>query len=406
MYRGFITEVGEVEESGAGRITVAAPVSCQRLEPGGSVDVAGVCLTAESVGRGRFTVAISTETARRSTLGELASGTRVNVELPLQAGDAIEGHLVQGHVDAVGKVVRIDEEASGRRVWIRPPERFLEAVTAKGSVAVDGVSLTIAEVTRDRFSVALIPTTLAQTTLAELAVDSRVNLESDLVDKLARRFEGRTADALRSVVAALPWAGHVTGRLGVEKVVAQIGAGGCALVWDPDREGEGDVITAGASLRPATMAFILTQACSHPTVPCDRARLDRLEIAPMPGPGDHHGTAMRVSIDLAAARGTGVSAEERAATIRRLAHPAARASDFLRPGHVFPLAARPGGLAERAGHTEATVELCRAAKLPTVGVCCEVMSPDGHMAGAGELERFALRWQLPLIEIGDLKAAL
>ena len=107
----------------------------------------------------------------------------------------------------------------------------------------------------------------------------------------------------------------------------------------------------------------------------------------MPGPGDHHGTAMHVSVDLAAARGTGVSAEERAATVRRLAHPAARPSDFLRPGHVFPLAARPGGLRERCGHTEATVELCRAAKLPTVGVCCEVMSADGRMAGAAELER-------------------
>jgi 3,4-dihydroxy 2-butanone 4-phosphate synthase/3,4-dihydroxy 2-butanone 4-phosphate synthase/GTP cyclohydrolase II len=251
-----------------------------------------------------------------------------------------------------------------------------------------------------------VPTTLARTTLPDLDVGARVNLESDLLDKLARRYEGQTQSALRRIVATLPWTGHVTGRLGVDKVIAQIASGGCALVFDPDREGEGDVVAAGAMLNPSTMTFILTQACSHPTVPSDRARLDRLEIPPMPGPGDRHGTAMHVSVDLAAAGGTGVSAEERAATIRRLAHPAARAADFLRPGHVFPLAARPGGLRERSGHTEATVELCRAAKLPTVGVCCEVMSPDGHMAGAAELERFALRWQLPLIEIGDLKAAL
>ena len=186
-------------------------------------------------------------------------------------------------------------------------------------------------------------------------------------------------------------------------MVAQIAAGGCVVVFDPEREHEGDVVVAGAMLRPATMTFILTQACSHPTVPCDRARLDRLEIPPMPGAGDHQGTAMHVSVDLAAARGTGVSAEERAATIRRLANPLARPADFLRPGHVFPLAARAGGLRERPGHTEATVELCRAAKLPTVGVCCEVMSPDGQMAGPAELERFALHWELPLIEIGDLK---
>src|SRR5690606_453721 len=136
----------------------------------------GVCVSARSVGRTQVTVSISTETARRSTLGELVPGTRVNVELPICPGDAIEGHLVQGHVDAVGKVVRVDEEPSGRRVWIRPPERFLEAVVAKGSVAVDGVSLTIAERSRDRFSVALVPTTLSATTLGALAPGARVNL--------------------------------------------------------------------------------------------------------------------------------------------------------------------------------------------------------------------------------------
>jgi 3,4-dihydroxy 2-butanone 4-phosphate synthase/3,4-dihydroxy 2-butanone 4-phosphate synthase/GTP cyclohydrolase II len=101
-----------------------------------------------------------------------------------------------------------------------------------------------------------------------------------------------------------------------------------------------------------------------------------------------------------------VSAEERAATVRRLADPAARPEDFVRPGHVFPLAARPGGLRERTGHTEATVELCRAAALPPVGVCCEVMNPDGRMAGPAELERFALYWGLPLIDIGDLASGL
>lgn len=136
------------------------------------------------------------------------------------------------------------------------------------------------------------------------------------------------------------------------------------------------------------------------------ALLEHLEIAPIPGSGDYHGTAMHVPVDLAAHQGTGVSAEERSATVRRLAHPDARPEDFVRPGHVFPLGARPGGLREHAGHTEATVELCRAAGLPPVGVCCEVMNPDGHMAGPAELERFALYWGLPLIDINDLASGL
>ena len=406
MYRGFIAEIGEVVENCPSGIVVAASDACERLEAGGSVAVDGVCLSARSVGSGRFSASVSSETARRSKLDELRPHTRVNLELPLRAGDAIEGHVVQGHVDAVGKVARVDEETSGRRVWIRPPERFLEALVPKGSVAVEGVSLTVAEIMRDRFSVGLVPATLERTTLGELAEGARVNLESDLVGKLARRFEGATAEALRRVVAALPLAGLVTGRTGVEKVVKQIAAGGCAIVWDPKREAEGDVITAGVALRPATMTFILTQACSHPTVPCDRARLERLEIPPMPGPGDHQRTAMHVSVDLASNPGTGVSAEDRSATIRRLADDAARPEDFVRPGHVFPLGARDGGLRTRRGHTEATVELCRAAKLPTVGVCCEVMCADGRMAQAAELERFALYWQLPLIDIAELRAWL
>jgi 3,4-dihydroxy 2-butanone 4-phosphate synthase/3,4-dihydroxy 2-butanone 4-phosphate synthase/GTP cyclohydrolase II len=406
MYRGFIHEIGEVVRVDDRGLEVRSEKTRAGLAPGGSVAVAGVCLSVTELGESAFRVGVSTETRRRSTLGDVAPGTRVNLELPLRVGDALEGHLVQGHVDAVAKVVRVEDEPIGRRVWLRPPSRFLASLVPKGSVALDGVSLTVAEVHRDRFAVALVPVTLASTTLGALVEGDRVNLEGDLLDLLARRWEGKTREALQRVVAAMPWKGHVSGRLGVERVVAQIAAGGCVVVWDPTREGEGDVIAAGAALRPQTFAFLLTQACGHPCVPCDGARLERLEIAPMPGGGDRQGTAFHSTVDLAEATGTGVSAAERAATVRRLAHPDARPEDFVRPGHLFPLGAHPGGLRARAGHTEATVELMRAARLPTVGVCCEIMSPDGHMAGPAELERFALHWGLPLVDIADLAAHL
>jgi 3,4-dihydroxy 2-butanone 4-phosphate synthase/3,4-dihydroxy 2-butanone 4-phosphate synthase/GTP cyclohydrolase II len=402
MYTGYIAEIGEIESAGMDRLVVRAPKSAGQLRPGGSVNVAGVCLSADEIADGRFAASLSGETCRRTTLDELSRGIRVNVELPLRAGDPLEGHLVQGHIDAVGKVTRIDAESVGRRIWIRPPERILSHFVPKGSVTVDGVSLTVAEIVRDRFSVALVPSTLDRTTLGDLSVGRRVNLETDLVGKLARRHGPKTKDALRRAVSELPWAGVVTGALGVEKVVTQIAAGGGVMVWDPEREREGDVIFAGANMRPDAFTFILTEACCHPTVPCDRARLERLEIPPMPGAGDNQGTAMHVSVDLSASSGTGVSAAERAATVRRLADPEARPEDFRAPGHVFPLASRPLGLRERQGHTEATVELCRAASLPSVGVCCEVMNRDGSMAGAAQLERFALEWGLPLIDIRDL----
>jgi 3,4-dihydroxy 2-butanone 4-phosphate synthase len=175
--------------------------------------------------------------------------------------------------------------------------------------------------------------------------------------------------AARSL-AALPWAGELTGPAGVGKCVSHLAAGGGVLIYDPDREAEADVVFAGARLRPESMVFLLTQVRGHTTVPCDRERLDRLEIGPMPGAGDRHGTAYHVSVDVAAGTTTGVSAHD------------------------------------RAGHTEASLALCAAAGLPAVAAICEVMGPDGHMLTGSAVERFALAWSLPLISISQLAAHL
>jgi 3,4-dihydroxy 2-butanone 4-phosphate synthase len=408
MYTGRISEIGTVVETGS-RLVIEAPKTAAGLSVGGSVNVNGTCLSAVQVDgeAGRFGVEISAETATRSALGDLELGTWVNLELPLRVGDVLDGHLVQGHADAIGKVTKVDTEHGGSlRVWIRPPKRFLEEIVAKGSIAVDGVSLTVAEIVSDRFCVALIPITLTETTLAELHPQQRVNLESDLFVKSARDLRQSARLVAARSLAALPWAGELTGPAGVGKCAVHLAAGGGVLIYDPDREAEADVVFAGAKLRPESMAYLLTQVCGHTTVPCDRERLDRLEIEPMPGAGDRHGTAYHVSVDLAAGTGTGVSAHDRAATIRRLANPDATPLDFMRPGHVFPLAGRPGGLAERAGHTEASLALCAAAGLPTVAAICEVMGPDGHMLTGSAVERFALAWSLPLISIDQLAAHL
>jgi 3,4-dihydroxy 2-butanone 4-phosphate synthase len=408
MYTGRITEIGTVIQVGS-CLVIEAPKTSAGLSTGGSVNVSGTCLSVVQVDdeAGLFGVVISAETATRSALGDLAPGAKVNLELPLRLGDALDGHLVQGHTDAIGKVTKIDTEQGGcLRVWIRPPKRLLDEIVAKGSVAVDGVSLTVADLLTDRFSVALIPITLAATTLADLRPGQRVNLESDLFVKSARGLWQEAHLVAGRSLAALPWAGELTGPAGAGKCAAHLAAGGGVLIYDPDREAEADVVFAGARLRPESMSFLLTQVCGHTTVPCDRERLDRLEIGPMPGPGDRHGTAYHIPVDLAAGTGTGVSAHDRAATIRRLAHPDATPSDFLRPGHVFPLAGRPDGLAERPGHTEASLALCAAAGLPTVAAICEVMGPDGHMLTGPAVERFALEWSLPLISISQLAAHL
>ncbi len=398
MFTGRIERTAVVAEVGAEalRITVDRAVP---LAEGGAVCLDGVRMTMQSVEPGALVAALTDETRRRTTFDRVVPGTQVHFELPLAAGDRIDGHLVQGHVDGVGKILRIDDEPAGRRVWIKPADRLLARLVAKSSVALNGVSLTVAEVLKDRFSVVLVPNTLRRTTLGALAAGDRVNLESDLLTRMARLGHG--PELLRAV-ARLPWAGQLSGEVGVQKVVAQPAAGGGVVVWDPTLEGEGDVVFAGERFRPEAMTFLLTQVCGHTTIPCAADVLERLEIPPMPGEGDRQGTAMHVPVDLASLTGTGVSAADRAATIRRLASPDAGAEDFLRPGHVFPLAARPGLLSERKGHTEATVALCIAAGLAPVGVCCEVMRPDGVMADAVDLEQFALRWELPMIDVDDL----
>ncbi|MGP4097138.1 riboflavin synthase [Nonomuraea sp. KM90] len=408
MFTGRIHEIGVIESVGSKGIIVRAAKCAGRLVPGGSLNVAGVCVTAERVEQDLVSTSISAETRRRTTFDQLlAPGLRVNLEAPLSVGDPLDGHLVQGHVDAVGKVVRIDNDLGvGKRLWIRPPDRFIRRIAAKGSIAVDGVSLTVAEIVKDRFSVVLIPSTLAGTTLADLSEGDRVNIESDVVSRLAAADPGSASANVARAVAALGWAGHLSGRIGVEKAVQQFAAGGAVMVWDPDREAEGDVIFAGADLRPAAFTFLLTEVYGYPCVPCAPEILERLEIPALAGNGDRQGTAFHTPVDLAAGTGTGVSAAERAATVRHLAHPQSRPADFASPGHVIPLAARPGLLRERAGHTESTVAMCLASGLPPVGVCCEVMKRDGTMAGAADLEAFALRWGLPLVDIDDLRTWL
>lgn len=406
MFTGHIRELGLIESFDGALIRIRAPQAAAAVEPGGSVCVSGVRFTAAQVSGEVIAATVAAETRRRSTFDSMNKEDHVNVEVPIAAGDALDGHLVQGYVDGVGKVARVEPEEGCLRIWIRPPERLLPKLVAKSPIAVDGVSVTIADRLRDRFSIVVVPATRTATTLDQLTPGARVNLELDLVVRLvASRGLAARAD-LPNVTAALGQAGHVSGRAGLDHALAQLAAGGGVAVWDPDAESEGDVIFAGERIRPGAFRFMLTEVFGHPTVPCAPEVLDRLDIAPTPGGGDRQGTAFHIPVDLASAPGTGVSTAERAATVRRLASPAAVPGDFVMPGHVHPLRARPGLLAERCGHTEATVALCQAAGLAPVGVCTEVMNADGTMAGPADLEVAALRWRLPLLEIADLRAWL
>ena len=191
MFTGLVADLGTVaalEATGDGvRLRVASTLAGE-LSEGDSVAVNGVCLTATQVADGHFTADVMHETLRRSSLAEVADGTQVNLELPLRAADRLGGHVVQGHVDGVGAIRDAVEDGFARVVTIDAPPDLLRYVVEKGSIAVDGVSLTVASVTADTFAVSLIPETLERTNLGAAAVGTPVNLEVDVLAKYVEKL--------------------------------------------------------------------------------------------------------------------------------------------------------------------------------------------------------------------------
>jgi riboflavin synthase len=195
MFSGIVARVGTIErvERGPGglRLTVRAAFA-PAPEPGQSVAVNGVCLTVDRVDGDRIEFVAVPETMSRTTLGQLEEGSRVNLERALRVGDELGGHWVQGHVDAVGIVTAVERAGDDARVTIEAPEAVRRFLAEKGSVAVDGMSLTVAAWQSPAFTVALIPYTLEHTIASEYRQGTRVNLEADLI---ARYLEGLIAMA-------------------------------------------------------------------------------------------------------------------------------------------------------------------------------------------------------------------
>ncbi|HKT18795.1 MAG TPA: riboflavin synthase [Stellaceae bacterium] len=195
MFTGIVTDIGTVREIRAGGDTtfvIATKFDTHDLALGASVACAGVCLTVVERGEDWFAVQASAETLARSTLKDWRVGTRINLERALKAGDELGGHLVSGHVDAMAEIVERRPEGDSQRFAFRVPDRFAAAIAPKGSVALDGVSLTVNEVQGNRFGVNLIPHTLAQTTFGDAKPGDRVNLEIDTLARYVARLLGKT----------------------------------------------------------------------------------------------------------------------------------------------------------------------------------------------------------------------
>jgi riboflavin synthase len=195
VFTGIVREAGRVVALSGGeegvRLEIDAPRTAPATEIGDSVSVNGVCLTAEAIDGPRLVFHAVPETLRRTALRDLRAGVLVNLEPALRAGDAMGGHIVQGHVDGVGRVQSVEAEGEGLRVIVEAPDEILRYCVEKGSIAVDGVSLTVAEVHPDSFGLALIPHTLSETTLADLVPGRPVNLEVDVLAKYVERLVSR-----------------------------------------------------------------------------------------------------------------------------------------------------------------------------------------------------------------------
>lgn len=195
MFTGIVRELGsvvEAEEAGGGRtLVVRAPETAARARVGDSVSVNGCCLTATAVDGDAISFHAVPETIARTTLGDLVRDDAVNVEPALRAGEELGGHYVQGHVDGVGRIESVEAEGEGLRVFVEAPDDVLRYCVEKGSITVDGVSLTVAELAESAFAVALVPHTLEATTLSDLLPSQAVNLEADVLAKYVERLISR-----------------------------------------------------------------------------------------------------------------------------------------------------------------------------------------------------------------------
>jgi riboflavin synthase len=191
MFTGLVQSLAEVvdviAEPPGVRLIIREPRIAADAKTGDSIAINGCCLTVVQIAGDRLSFQAGAETLDRTNLGELLAGTVVNLEQSLRAGDAIGGHYVTGHIDAVGSVDSRHDDADWCTMWFRAPIAQLAQMASKGSVAVDGISLTLVDVENDRFSVALIPHTLSVTTLGQRKVGDRINIETDVLAKYVER---------------------------------------------------------------------------------------------------------------------------------------------------------------------------------------------------------------------------
>jgi len=357
MFTGLIKEQGKIvkiiKSSHSIKLTIQASKNLlETYKIGDSMAVNGVCLTCVQKSSSQFTVDIMPETYKRTTFKDLKINDAVHLEPAMGHSDRFEGHIVSGHSDGLAQLAARQKDENAILLTFSYPSKFQGEIINQGSITINGISLTVVTCDNKKFTVSLIPHTAKHTNLEKLKIGDSVNIETDILAKYIK--------------AQLKLFG------GTEFVTGE------------------------------TVNFMAKHARGLICAPVSTEIAKRLNLHSMLDKNtDPHETAFTVSVDHKTST-TGISAFERATTIKELASPNSRPDDFNRPGHMFPLIGRDGGIKVRRGHTEASLDLARLANSTEATYICEIMNEDGTMARRDDLYEFAKKWNLTVVDLDEL----
>lgn len=402
MFTGIVEEMGTIKEvnqvgQNSVQLTINARKVNNEMKIGDSISVNGICLTVTSFQEDFFMVDVMPETIKSTSLNEVREGINVNLERSMSADGRFGGHFVSGHIDGIGKIINKSASENAIDYTIEIPTECKKYLIPKGSIAIDGISLTIVDHTEKTVTVSLIPHTAAVTILGQKEIDDIVNIEYDML--------------IKAVIGAWHPNNSKLSELSgcqapeIDEVIADLKVGKPVIVVDhEDRENEGDLVALAENITPDVLNFMITHGKGLVCTAITKEDAERLSLEKMVNNNtDPLGTAFTVSVDHIDTT-TGISTFERAKTIRALANPHTKATDFRKPGHVFPLIAKDGGVLNRPGHTEAAVDLAKLSGAYPSGVICEIVKEDGTMARIPDLKQMAEKFSLKLISIETIKA--
>ena len=372
-----------------------------RKEIGSSISCSGACLTLDKFNKNKIKFFVSRETLNKTIFKESKKGDIINLERPIKFGQRISGHYVQGHVDTTCLVSKINFVGKSWLINFKVNKKYKKYLVQKGSITINGVSLTIAKILIDGFQVSVIPKTLKLTNLIKLKEKSLVNVEFDVLGKYVKNFFNLNGLAKKKIIR------EKNSKIKYSKIpdlIKEAKKGKMfILVDDENRENEGDLIIPSNKATPKSINFMAMHGRGLVCLTLCQKQADRLKLPLMyPNNISRSQTAFTASIDAKFGVTTGISAHDRFMTIKMATGKKVTPKNFVSPGHVFPIVAKRGGVLVRAGHTEASVDIARLANCGESAVICEIMNDDGTMAKGNQLLNFAKKHSLKVGKIDDL----